>query len=440
MFAGATQAQLTTVKKAMSRLTMSFITSLAWLVVVLFSGAAHAAKTEEVFKLYKDRLLQVRSIDKSTNSKSTIGSGFYVDNNGTIATNYHVISKHVFKPEQYRIEYFTQDNKTYPADLIYIDVVHDLALLSGSLADTPSFKILEGNIEKGVRIYTLGNPLDLGMTIVEGTYNGLTDDTMHERILLSSALNSGMSGGPSINGDGDIIGVNVATAGNSIGFLVPAKFLGKLIAEAKAHRDEKDFLKIIQQQLIDNQKRYMDSLLSTPIMTKKLGPYTAPAKLADYITCWGDSKDADGTYTKSSSYCATKNDIFLNSRLSTGEIKYIHTFLESEKMNSFRFAALMQSYFEDPSASFSGHKEDFTEYQCKTDYIKHADIKFKVAFCLREYKKLEGIYDMILNAATLTENNRGIVTSLGLSGVSYENAVNFSKHYLESFAWKRPSL
>lgn len=60
MFAGATQAQLTTVKKAMSRLTMSFITSLAWLVVVLFSGAAHAAKTEEVFKLYKDRLLQVQ--------------------------------------------------------------------------------------------------------------------------------------------------------------------------------------------------------------------------------------------------------------------------------------------------------------------------------------------------------------------------------------------
>ena len=424
----------------MSRLTIILFTSLAWLLLALAPGAVYAAKTEEIFKQYKDRLLQVRIIDKSTNSKSTIGSGFYVDNNGTIATNYHVISKHVFKPEQYRIEFFTQDNQTYPADLLYIDVIHDLALLSGSLTDTPSFSIRESAIEKGVRIYTLGNPLDLGMTIVEGTYNGLTDDTMHERILLSSALNSGMSGGPSINADGDIIGVNVATAGNSIGFLVPAKFLGSLIAEAKAHQEKKDFLKIIQQQLTDNQKRYMEILLSKPIMTKKLGPFTVPAKLADYITCWGDSKDADGTYTKSSSYCATKNDIYLNNRLSTGEIKYIHTFLETNTMDSFRFAALMQSYFADPSASFSGHKEDFTEYHCKTDYIKHADIKFKTAFCLREYKKLAGIYDVILNAATLTEPNRGIITSLGLSGVSYDNAVNFSKQYLESFAWKRPSL
>lgn len=424
----------------MARLTLNFICTLACLVSFALPGATYAAKTEEVFKQFKNRLLQIRVVDNSTNSKSTIGSGFYVDNNGTIATNYHVISKHVFDPKQYRIEYVTEENKILPADLLHIDVIHDLALLNGSATDTPFLKVLTGPIDKGVRIYTLGNPLDLGMTIVEGTYNGVTDDTMHERILLSSALNSGMSGGPSVNENGDIIGVNVATAGNSIGFLVPAKFLERLISETKDTKEQKDFLSIIRQQLFDNQNRYLGDLLASPFPTKQLGDYTVPARFADYITCWGDSKDNDGVYRKSSSYCATKNDIYLNKRLSTSEIKYIHQFLETSKMEQFRFAALMQSFFSEPSASFTGHKEDFTEYQCKTDFVTHAGIKFKVAFCLREYKKLEGIYDMILNAATLTENNRGIVTTLALSGISYENAVSFSKHYLETFAWKRPLL
>lgn len=414
-----------------------FILTLAW--VLPLANTANAAKTEEVFKQFKDRLLQIRIIDKSTNSKSTIGSGFYINTDGTIATNYHVIAKHVFKPEQYRIEYVTHDNQVYPARLLHIDVIHDLALLGGDFADTPYLNIRQQPLDKGVRIYTLGNPLDLGMTIVEGNYNGITDDTMHERILLSSALNPGMSGGPTIDEHGAIVGVNVATAGNNIGFLVPAKFLSLLIADQKS-KDNSDFLAIIRQQLYDNQNHYIEALLSKPFPTKMLGEYTVPSRIADYLTCWGDSKDTDGPYKKSSSYCATKNDIYLNNRLSTGDIKYTHVYLETEKMNAFRFAALMQSYFSNPAVSLGGHKDDHTEYNCKTDYIKQNDIKMKVAFCLREYKKFHGVYDMLLQAATLTEKQRGFVTTLVLSGVSYDNAVTFSKHYLETFAWKRPSL
>ncbi len=397
---------------------------------------AQAAKTEDVFRSFKDRLLQIRIIDKSTNSKSTIGSGFYIDTDGTIATNYHVISKHVFKPEQYRIEYVTHDNQIYPAKLLHVDVIHDLALLSGDFTDTPFLHIRDVPLDKGVRIYTLGNPLDLGMTIVEGTYNGVTDDTMHERILLSSALNPGMSGGPSIDEEGAIVGVNVATAGNSIGFLVPAKFLSTLIMEHKTATN-KDFIDIIRQQLYENQNRYMTALLAKPFPTKQLGDFMIPARIADYITCWGDSRDADGLYKKSNSYCATKNDIYLNNRLSTGDIKYTHINLESEDMNAFRFAALMQSSFSTPSTSLGSHKDDHTEYQCKTDFVLQNDIKLKVAFCLREYKKFRGIYDMVLNAASLTDKRKGFVTTLVLAGVSYENAVSFSQHYLETFSWKR---
>jgi serine protease Do len=218
-----------------------FYSRFSFLHVLLFSviclwlpmSKANAAATEQVFKSYKDRLLQIRIIDSLTKSKATIGSGFFIDGQGTIVTNYHVISKHVFKPDQYYIEYVTFDNKVHKASLVNIDVIHDLAILDGNAADTPALKLNTRPLEKGVRIYTLGNPLDLGMTIVEGTYTGITDDTMHERILLSGALNPGMSGGPSIIDDGRVIGVNVATAGNSIGFLVPEKFLNDLLVQPR---------------------------------------------------------------------------------------------------------------------------------------------------------------------------------------------------------------
>ncbi|MGD9386241.1 MAG: serine protease, partial [Thioalkalispiraceae bacterium] len=124
---------------------------------ILFTPDIASAATEDVFKQYQNRLLQIRIVDKGTSSKSTIGSGFFIDNNGTIATNYHVISKHVFEPKQYRIEYVTQDGTIHNAELLHIDVIHDLALLEGDATDTPYLKIDDQLLSKGVRIYTLGN-------------------------------------------------------------------------------------------------------------------------------------------------------------------------------------------------------------------------------------------------------------------------------------------
>ena len=405
--------------------------------LLLFTSSVQATSTEQVFNSFKDRLLQIRIIDKLTKSKATIGSGFFIDDQGTIVTNYHVVSKHVFKPKQYHLEYVTSDNKVHKAELVNIDVIHDLAILDGAATDTPALKLNKQTLGKGVRIYTLGNPLDLGMTIVEGTYNGITDDTMHERILLSGALNPGMSGGPSIINDGTVVGINVATAGNSIGFLVPEKFLHELVKQTRKN-SKTDFMATIREQLLANQDQYLGMLLSRPFPVKQLGNFTIPAKIADYINCWGDSKDDKGPYRISDNYCATKNDIFVNQRISTGDIRYTHHYLQTDKMNTVRFYNLMTSYFQAPNTSLDGHKDDFTEFNCKTDFIKNSNIHFRTAFCLRRYKEFEGIYDMVLTSGSLVSEKKGLVTTLVLAGVSYENAVKFSKKYLEAFAWKHP--
>lgn len=400
------------------------------------------SSTKGVFTQYKNRLAQIRIVDKTTNSKTTIGSGFFVNNKGLIATNYHVISKHVFEPTQYRIEFVLHDRKKtkkiYPAKLINFDVIHDLALLETNLTNTPFLELNKKSLTKGEKIFSIGNPHDLGMAIINGTYNGITNDSMNERIHLSGAINSGMSGGPSITAKGKIIGVNVASAGNQIGFLVPVNYLNALLkkhARPKSKMTEKQFIPQISQQLLANQIDYISKILNAPFKTKKLGKYQVPDKLAEYLTCWGDSETKDLPYKASQNSCATKNDIYLAHGFTTGDIHYSHTHISADNMNPFRFSHILQKFFKRPDVLLTGKKKYFTNYECKTDFVTNDSMTFKLSFCLRGYKHLKNVYDMILTAASLNENNAGIQTNLILAGISYENANLFSKKYLEAFSW-----
>ncbi len=409
--------------------------------ILLFSFAnTISASTKDIFSQYKNSLLQIRIVDVTTDSKTTIGSGFFVNSSGLIATNYHVISKHVFEPKQYRIEYVLHDNKktrhVYQAKLINFDVIHDLALLQPVKktvkSKTPYLRLQNTRLTKGEKIFSIGNPHDLGMAIITGTYNGFTDDSMNERIHLSSAINPGMSGGPSITKKGKVIGVNVATAGNQIGFLVPVKYLKALI---KRKERPKDFIAHIGQQVLTNQNIYISNILNKPFKTKKLGQYQVPDKLASYLTCWGDSESKDLPYKISENSCATKNDIFLASNFTTGDIHYSRYLISAENMNSYRFAHIQEELYKSPGVFLTGHKKYFTNYECKTDFVKNNRITFKVSFCLRGYKHFTGVYDMMLSAASLSKETTAIQTNLILSGISYNNAIAFSKKYLEAFSW-----
>lgn len=427
-------------KKTDSNVLLYLVFTLNLLLIFSLSSSV-AASTKGVFTQYKNRLAQIRIVDKTTNSKTTIGSGFFVNNNGLIATNYHVISKHVFEPKQYRIEFVLHDHdktkKIFPAKLINFDVIHDLALLETKLTNTSFLKLNKTELKKGEKIFSIGNPLDLGMAIIVGTYNGITDDSMNERIHLSSAINSGMSGGPSITDKGNIIGVNVASAGNQIGFLVPVKYLKTLIRNVKQNTkvQPKEFIAQVSKQLIQNQNSYISKILNAPFKVKKLGKYQVPDKLAEYLTCWGDSETKDLPYKASQNSCATKNDIFLAQAFTTGDIHYSHTHISAKDMNSFRFAHILQDYFKRPEVILTGKKKYFTNYKCKTNFIKANNINFKLSFCLRGYKHLDNVYDMMLSAASLNEKNTAIQTNLILAGISYENANSFSQKYLEAFSW-----
>lgn len=123
--------------------------------------------------------------------------------------------------------------RSVKATLVAIDVVHDLVVLRTEPApsDTvaqpwPALSLRETPLAQGEKIFLLGNPLELRFLISEGNNNGLVESRIYDQLLLSGALNSGMSGGPTIDEAGRVVGVYVATrrGADLISFLVPARY------------------------------------------------------------------------------------------------------------------------------------------------------------------------------------------------------------------------
>ena len=176
-----------------------------------------------LFAENKAAILQIRLLTLPPVASHVIGSGFVVNAEGLIATNYHVIQLAASKPEQYRIEYLTAADKTGDLQLLDVDVINDLALVSASDLGAQPLSLAVTEPPIGVPVFALGNPLDLGLTVVPGTYNGINQTSYHPRVHFTGSLNSGMSGGPTLSEAGQVIGINVSTAGNQVSFLVPVQ-------------------------------------------------------------------------------------------------------------------------------------------------------------------------------------------------------------------------
>lgn len=193
-----------------------------------------SSTAQKLYALAQNDLLQLRVLLKNGRSQSTVGSGFLIGTSDLVMTNFHVISQIALEPETYFGEYKDTQGKSGALELVAVDVQHDLAVVRINRNGTGFFNLPENPtpLSQGEHLYSLGNPLDLGFTISEGTYNGLTHRGFSDQIMFTGPVNSGMSGGPNINVIGEVAGVNVAHRrdGELVSFLVPARYAQRLLA------------------------------------------------------------------------------------------------------------------------------------------------------------------------------------------------------------------
>lgn len=398
------------------------------------------ATTPEIFKQYSEHVVKVEVVETGSAAKASVGTGFFADKLGRIVTNYHVISKLVHSPERYRIEITDQAGQTAAGTVLGVDVVYDLAVLRSERPGKGFLRFESTAVEQGTRLYSLGHPHDLGLTIVEGTHNGLLKHTLYPKVHFTGSLNPGMSGGPTLTQAGKVVGVNVATEGNQISFLVPAERAMDLLEKTAgtAIPTAASFLADVGRQIQDNQMRYLDGMFGPNTPRVVLGPYDLPTKPAEFFRCWADAvRRKELPYVSVSHDCSTDDYIFVSSEQSSGIVHFFHQLLSTAELNPLRFFTLYAGQFQAGNAAMFGTEDEVTPFRCQTRNVNTATGKLKGVLCARQYLKLPGLYDAVLKTATIGARNAGLVSTLSLSGVSFDNVQAISRRYMENIQWRR---
>ena len=383
-------------------------------------------------------MVQIRILNIQTNQQSSLGSGFFVTATGSLITNFHVVADVVNNPERYRAEYVDESGATGALRIANVDVPNDLAVAIADTRPPTVLRFATREIRKGERLYSIGNPRGLGLTIVEGSFSGVLQGSLYQRIHYTGSLNPSMSGGPTINAAGEIVGVNVSTAGNQISFLVAGTVAQKLLQHSTTLLTQPplDFAPVVRDQLDDDQNDKLLLLLDKGFRSSTLGPYQVPSSNSPFLRCWGDSYEPEKQrYSVQSEKCTVDDSTFIAANHESVLLTFRHHYIDGKDLNRWAFAKLYQSFFESIDLPSSADDEHVGTFHCETHFVDHGDLTFKVATCLRSLKKYPGLYDFALNGVALESGSAGLHTELFLGAVSIENADSIMRQYLEAITW-----
>ncbi|MCW9024169.1 MAG: serine protease [Gammaproteobacteria bacterium] len=409
-----------------------------YFIALILPGYAYAqGVASQLFIELKQQVYQIRVIDLASGDKSSIGSGFQISKDGHLATNFHVVSSYVHEPEKFRLEYVYHDGSTGNIQLMDIDVIHDLAVVKIQPPQEKYFNFNLQSLSKGDRIYSMGNPHDLGMLIIEGNYNGLIQESRYKKILFSGSLNSGMSGGPAFDNQGRIIGINVSKGSEQLSFLVPVANLKQLYNRVMENGEASGFEEIINKALTHDQQTFYSDLLGKQWKKESLGEVELPGSLSDSLKCWGHTVDEEKIrYKGVHKHCESQDEIYIHSNMYAGVFSYDYEWITTTELNRFQFYNLIARRFEHIDLDNIYKEEDATNFVCHTDFVELSKHSWKVSTCLREYKKYSGLYDMTLLMTTVDMNHKAALIKVAVAGVSKENLLALAKKFMESIKWK----
>jgi S1-C subfamily serine protease len=209
-------------------------------------------KISDIYEAAKHGVVQVTSTSVVSNNpflgpqeQQAQGSGFVIDKDGHVVTNYHVIQG------AKKVQVSFSDNDQREATVVGADPSTDIAVLKiqGSWARslTPLSLGDSRNVKVGDAVVAIGNPFGLERTVTAGIVSALqrqitapNNFQIDEVIQTDAAINHGNSGGPLLNANGDVIGVNAQIESESggnvgIGFAIPIDTVKDVAGELIKH-------------------------------------------------------------------------------------------------------------------------------------------------------------------------------------------------------------
>ena len=200
------------------------------ILILLGASMAPAQTAQEIARdAFSSTVLLV--MEDANGQPLSLGSGFFV-RDGEVATNLHVVegaarghAKIIGQKPKYDIEGITA-----------VDPLRDLVVLKISEARAPALTL--GNsqtVEVGETVYAVGNPQGLEGTFSQGIVSGIRQLGTDKLLQITAPISQGSSGGPVLNGIGEVVGVSVATfrGGQNLNFAIPSNYLKTLLGKSE---------------------------------------------------------------------------------------------------------------------------------------------------------------------------------------------------------------
>lgn len=172
----------------------------------------------------------VLCVKQDTDGGMSIGSAFLINPDGYALSNAHVVG------DKKTVGVKLSNNKIFTAQVVAVDTKNDLALLKLPVANLPALRMGSGKVNEGEQVMAIGAPYGMDFTVTRGIISNVNCELEGKSyIQTDTALNPGNSGGPLLNGNGEVIGINCAIIAfsNGMGFAIPIENINAFLSKNK---------------------------------------------------------------------------------------------------------------------------------------------------------------------------------------------------------------
>ena len=387
----------------------------------------------------RDAVVQIRGFFDKSESSAFHGSGFAVDDGRRIVTNYHVVAQAVLYPGKYRLEYLASDGRKGSLRVLAIDVRNDLAVVAADDLELPPLKLRSEIPAQGERAWSIGFPLDLGLTITEGVANGLVENSIGQRIHYTGAINSGMSGGPALDTRGRVYGVNVSLVNNRqlVGFVVPARHIPALLKRALEPLDRALSAQQLRNRVTGQVLAYEAEVLEAQPDTagiQKVRGYALPTEISRYVEC--NTIDELSPHVRvrvETVSCSIPSRILVQPGVYVAGLSIQHRILQSLGLHPLQFERQVNRLAE--ALRRTGASANVAPFACSDALVSLDGFDARVSTCVRQYRLFAGLYDFDVTVVGLDDPGQALVSRLALNGVAFEAGKRTMERYLGALQW-----
>ena len=418
-------------------LFIAFATAITPFMAWASSNVSEVRFQKQQLERLRPSLIDVNLNLSRVDSLTSRGSGFLAGRQDWIITNFHVIERKLYRDADHRLLVFGSKGQRFNAKIIAVDVAADLAVLQ---SDHPlPGAVLKPYIDpltKGEKLYAYGKSKGNDFKVSTGSFKKNIADGAVTELIFTGQLEAGMSGGPVMDEQGRLVGVNQSI---TLDFPYESSLVNALNVQ-------KILLKATQSPYGSSDMAIADMVQQYKDMTSfEVDNITKPNKPKDWLGPFGVLTTdnicdhdlfslADERFEIYRLKCETSNDDARVGEMNLGAIELRHYWMISRRGSAWRAAAASKYMMEYLRKVPEPESREQGAWKCQFNrHINTNNLKVDVQTCSRPYLRLPGLFDYRLRAALEVTDHESMVSALEADGIDPKNLEHLTLAWLNRF-------